>query len=346
MYHLNAMEFTMKKTGFTVLALLFVIIGQTWADIPSGQLTFTITPAVTKETKNVKIWIPYPLSDDFQTISGMNVTGNYDTSGVYRDPSSEAVYLYVSWNSPKTTPRCVMQFHISQKDRRNAHIADSGKEYPEIVKTYLVPSAAIPSDDPEMKAIASKAVKGKKGTLEKARAVYDWVVENTFRDPDVKGCGLGIPSRTLKECKGGGKCADLSSVFVTLARAAGIPARDVYGLRLAPPKDGDVTGGYHCWAEFYLPGTGWVMVDPADVRKMMLVNKLELKDASDWRTFFWGGDDLFRCVLQKNARIVDLDGAGQKLNYFMYPAAEVDGTMLNYFDPASFSYKVELKLDN
>ena len=109
----------------------------------------------------------------------------------------------------------------------------------------------------------------------------------------------------------------MSSVFVTLARAAGIPAKDVYGLRLAPPKDGDVTSGFHCWAEFYLPGTGWVMVDPADVRKMMLVHKLELKDANDWRTFFWGGDDLFRCVLEKNSRIVSLTGADQELNYFV-----------------------------
>lgn len=336
----------MKKTGFTTLTLLLILVGQAWAGIPSGQLTFTITPAFSKETKDVKLWIPYPLSNAFQTISGMKVKGNYDTSAVYRDPSSQAVYFYASWTHPKTQPQCLMRFHISQKERRNTHIIDSGKDYPELVAPYLASTAAIPADDPEMKTIAEKAIKGKTGNLDKARAVYDWVVENTFRDPDVKGCGLGIPTRTLKQRKGGGKCADLSAVFVTLARAAGIPARDVYGLRLATPKDGDVTSGFHCWAEFYLPGTGWVMVDPADVRKMMLVHNLELNDAGDWRTFFWGGDDLFRCVLQKNARIVNLNGSDQLLDYFMYPAAQVDGTMLNYFDPASFSYKVELKLDH
>lgn len=336
----------MKKSGLAALTLLLVLVGQAWAGISSGQLTFTITPAVSKETKDVKLWIPYPLSNAFQTISDMKVTGNYDDSAVYRDPSSQAVYLYASWTNPKTQPQCVMRFHISQKDRRNSHIIDSGKDSPELVAPYLASTEAIPADDPEMKAIAEKAIKGKTGNLDKARAVYDWVVENTFRDPDVEGCGLGIATRTIKQCKGGGKCADLSAVFVTLARAAGIPARDVYGLRLATPKDGDVTSGFHCWAEFYLPGTGWVMVDPADVRKMMLVHNLDLKDAGDWRTFFWGGDALFRCVLQKNARIVNLNGSDQKLDYFMYPAAQVDGTMLNYFDPASFSYKVELMLDN
>ena len=162
--------------------------------------------------------------------------------------------------------------------------------------------SSCPSDDLGIKEIAEEATKGKTGTLEKARAVYDWVVENTFRDPAVKGCGLGIPGQTLTQCKGGGKCADISSVYVSVARAAGVPARDVFGLRLASPSDGDITSGFHCWAEFYLPGTGWVPVDPADVRKMMLVHKLELNDAGDWRKFFWGGDDLFRVVLEKNAR--------------------------------------------
>lgn len=336
----------MKKTGLLLTFIVTLILaGQAWADIPSGTMTLTITPAVTKDTADVKLWVPYPMSDDFQTISDMSVTGNYDTSAVYRDPGSEAVYLYATWAKTETPPRCVMSFHISQKDRRNANLKDSGKGYPELVARYLAASAAIPSDAPEFKAIADKAVKGKTGTLEKARAVYDWVVENTFRDPKVKGCGLGIPTRTLTESKGGGKCADLSAVFVTILRAAGIPARDVYGLRLGSPKDGDVTSGFHCWAEFYLPGAGWVMADPADVRKMMLVHKLELKDAGDWRTFFWGGDDLFRVVFEKNSRNASLAGANQPLNYFMYPAAQVDGTMLDYFDASAFSYTVDLKLD-
>lgn len=335
----------MKKTLWITLFLVLFTFGWAWSDIPSGQVTFTITPVVNKNTNDVKLWVPYPLSNTFQTISDMSVTGNYDSSAVYRDPGSEAVYVYASWARPKEQPSFVMQFHISQKDRRNTNLKDSGKDYPELVAPYLAATPAIPADDIVFKTIASDAVKGRTGTLEKAQGVYDWVVTNTFRDPNVKGCGLGIPGRTLQANKGGGKCADLSTVFVTVARAAGIPARDVYGLRLGSPKDGNVTSGFHCWAEFYLPGTGWVMVDPADVRKMMLVHKLKLKDAGDWRTFFWGGDDLFRVELEKNSRNVALIGAKEKINYFMYPAAQVDGILLDYFDPASFSYKVELILD-
>ncbi len=337
----------MKQLSLIAILSLLLWPSTTLADIPSGKMSFTLTPIVEKNAQKAMLWVPYPMSDEFQTISDIKTDGNYQESGVYRDPASEAVYLYAAWTAPIKDPKCILSFHISQKDRRNSDLKDSGAAYPELVAKYLSPSESVPSDNPEMKKIAEAAVKGKEGTLAKARAIYDWVVENTFRDPEVQACGLGMPLRTLNDKKGGGKCADLSAVFVTLARAAGIPARDVYGLRLADPKDGDVTSGYHCWAEFYLPGTGWVMVDPADVRKMMLVHELKLKDADTekWRKFFWGGDDLFRVVLEKNSRDVSLNGSEQKLHYFMYPAARVDGKMLDYFDPAGFSYKVELTLD-
>src|SRR5208283_255737 len=77
----------------------------------------------------------------------------------------------------------------------------------------------------------------------------------------------------------GGKCADLNALFVGLARAAGVPARDVYGIRTAKSQLGYkslgasseiVTKAQHCRAEVYLGELGWTPVDPADVRKVML----------------------------------------------------------------------------
>ena len=338
---------TMKKIVITGLFFLLALTGNGVAEIPSGTLTFAITPNVAGTANHLSVWVPYPMSDQFQTITDMTITGNCKTWAVYRDPGSEAVYVHARWEAPIEKPLVQMSFHISQKNRRNNSIVYSKKDYPELIKPYLEATEFIPAKDPAIKKIAKKAVQGKSGTLEKARAIYDWVIENTFRDPAVKGCGLGLPVRTILQCKGGGKCADISSVFVTLARAEGIPARDVYGIRMATPVDGDVTSAYHCWAEFYLPGTGWVMVDPADVRRLMLVNKVELKDAGVWRKLFWGGDDLFRAVLEKNARGVVLNGAEKdaRLNYFMYPAAQVDGKSLDYFDPETFKYSVTFAKD-
>ncbi|MBT8339110.1 MAG: transglutaminase, partial [Desulfatitalea sp.] len=169
----------MKKIGCFVIALLPLLCAHTFAGAPSGQVTFTFTPTVAEKTKEVILWVPYPMSDEFQTIDDMRVSGNFTESGVYRDPGSEAVYLYAHWTAPNEKPRCVIGFHIRQKDRRRTKLDDSHQAYPELVARYLAATEQIPADDPEMKAIALKAVDGKKGTYEKALAIYDWVVENT-----------------------------------------------------------------------------------------------------------------------------------------------------------------------
>src|SRR5262249_56577173 len=107
---------------------------------------------------------------------------------------------------------------------------------------------------------ADKASKGATTDVEKARAVYEWVVENAFRDPKVRGCGRGDIRFMLESGDLGGKCADLNALYVGLARAAGLPARDVYGLRIAKSQLGykslgaaadKVSKAQHCRAQVY-----------------------------------------------------------------------------------------------
>src|SRR5262249_58289881 len=114
---------------------------------------------------------------------------------------------------------------------------------------------------------ADKAVHGAKTDLDKARALYEWTVENTFRDPKVRGCGRGDVRSMLETGNLGGKCADINALYVGLARAAGVPARHVYGLRLGASRKGfkslgpatdNVTKGQHGRAEVYLAGLGLV----------------------------------------------------------------------------------------
>jgi transglutaminase-like putative cysteine protease len=117
---------------------------------------------------------------------------------------------------------------------------------------------------------------GAKTEIEKARAVYEWIVDNTFRDAQVRGCGIGDIAAMLTTGNLAGKCADLNALYVGLARAAGLPARDVYGIRIAPSKFGyksRLRGNQQrqrCRSEVYLAGFGWVPVDAADVRKVVL----------------------------------------------------------------------------
>lgn len=93
-------------------------------------------------------------------------------------------------------------------------------------------------------------------------------LKNMNRDDDVVGCGLGNVPELLTTLRG--KCTDINSVFVALCRAAGIPAHEYFGIRMSADPEADMTSGQHCWAEFYLEGTGWVAADPADVLKAVL----------------------------------------------------------------------------
>ncbi len=333
-----------NKTLFFTWFLTF-LASVAFAQGQSGTITYDIHLNTLKNSHQARLWLPYPLASTTQTIDKIKVEGNYDTSGVYRDPQTGATYLYAQWNRITTPPAVVMTFHVNSHGHKQTGLHAADLPIPAPIKEYLKSTPCAPIT-PQIRRIARQATKGKKTILAKARAVYDWVVDNTFRDPSVHGCGLGIPSRTLNELEGGGKCADLSSVFVSIARAAGVPARDVFGLRLAHPKADDITSAFHCWAQFYLPGTGWVTADPADVRKMMLVH--HLKQAGKWREFFWGGDDLFRVALEKHARCVTFvpRQKGKPLGYFMYPFAQVDGQTLNYFAPQKFRYSVHFTPDN
>src|SRR5262249_23107138 len=103
---------------------------------------------------------------------------------------------------------------------------------PAELEHFLRPTKLLPTDG-IVKKTADEITGGAKNDLEKARAIYEWIVENTFRNPKTRGCGTGDIRFMLETRDFGGKCADLNALYVGLARAAGLPARDVYGIRIA-----------------------------------------------------------------------------------------------------------------
>lgn len=335
-----------------VLLVLAVVLSFTAVSFAEykGTVTFDVNLKDAAKAEKAELWLPYPLSDANQTITDMDIKSNGAKVGVENDPKSGAVYLHATWTKPAETPCLQMSFkldsHYSKKPA--AALKETKDAFPPEVMKYLEATPSLPIDK-GFCAEASMEFLKKETILEKAMDIYMWVLEHTFRDESVKeGCGLGLPERTISEKSGGGKCADISSVFIALARASGIPARDVYGLRVDPAKTGEITGNYHCWTEFYLPGTGWVMADPADVRKKMLGEGTEkVADAKKWVDFFWAGDDLLRFAVNRDTRetVLSEATAEKPLTYFMYPYAEIDGKVVDWFSPKTFEFKVSLTLE-
>ncbi|MDB5428879.1 MAG: transglutaminase domain protein, partial [Phenylobacterium sp.] len=154
----------------------------------------------------------------------------------------------------------------------------------------------------------------------------------------------------------GGKCADLSALFVAMCRSVGVPARDVYGLRVAPCAFGyrelggnpaKLTGEQHCRAEVYLSQYGWVAMDPADVLKVMRQEKPEwIRDARTPpiapvnKALFgsWEGN----WVGWNTAHVIRLPGSGAKstLPFLMYPQGQNDAGRFDELAPDSFRYTI------
>ncbi len=322
---------------YLVMALSILVFGPERGQAgtaPSrvGVVAMEVTVETGPGAHETDLWLPYPVSNEYQTIEDVRLDGNFTENALYRDAATGGLMLYARWKKGSASPRLSLTFRARAEERLRKDFPQTRvtarESIPVEVLPYLRSTELLPTGG-RIGAIARKVTRGKKGTLEKARAVYDWVVENLARDPHVRGCGLGDVEVTL--AKKSGKCADISSVFVAVARGAGVAAREVFGLRLGKKDNEDITGGHHCWAEFYLPGYGWVPVDPADVRKVMLKKGLNLEEAGKYREYYFGAVDQYRVALIKG-RVRSLTPAqkGPPLTYFMYPYAEVDGRPLEY----------------
>ncbi len=317
----------------------------------------------------VKLWIPIPEETHFQQLRKLTFSGNYKEAYITADNSYGAKTLFATWPDAKGKMEMTVEMVIETLDWEPAEQGDlktykapTTLRYPVDVERYLLATAHMPITG-IVKQTADKIVGTETDPLKKARLVYNWVSANMFRDNNVIGCGTGDVATILESGKLGGKCTDINSVFVALCRAVGIPAREMFGVRLGKSIKLDkysktafgsadangvsnVSGGQHCRAMFYLAGYGWLPADPADVTKMRLTEKKEHKDPSVQAVndYLFGNWEM-NWVGFNFGRDFDLspDAEQAPINNFGYPYAEVDGDPVNYYEPKVFAYDYQSK---
>ncbi len=305
------------------------------------------------------IWLPATLirKTPYQNTISTRFTAIGGTAKLSKDKQSalgivSAMYPANAKPALSLTSRVVLKnYSVDLSSRTTAPPASRAE-----LDYFLQPSRYVPTDG-IVKQAALKATAGATTDIAKARAIYEWVVENTFRDPKVRGCGRGDIRFMLESGDMGGKCADLNALYVGLARSVGLPARHVYGLRIAKSDLGykslglttDIaTKGQHCRAEVYLCDHGWVPVDPADVRKVALEEPPGNRPLSDGivsraRNSLFGFWEM-NWMAYNYAHDVDLPGSANKpLVYFMYPQAENSEGRIDPFDPDHFKYEITVK---
>jgi transglutaminase-like putative cysteine protease len=313
---------------------------------------------VLKPAGATRIWLPTPLTQDTPYLRSLGNAWRAEggTASQWIDPVWGAGAVWAEFpQGARPVLELTSRFATRDVAVDLAKPGSAAAERPEILKLCLAPTDLLPTDG-VVKATSSSIVKGARTDLDKARALYEWVVDSTRRDPKTRGCGLGDVRFMLEHGALGGKCADLNALFVALARAEGIPARDVYGFRVAPSAlgyaslgkgGGDVTRAQHCRAEFYLPSHGWVPVDPADVRKVILeegggkapddpvVVAARKRLFGSWEMNWVALNYAHDLVLPRSSR--------GKIPFFMYPQAETAEGRLDSLEPDAFRYTIASK---
>jgi len=143
---------------------------------------------------------------------------------------------------------------------------------------------------PEVSQLAYEIVGKEKNPYFKAKAIYQWCVENiNYVYPPNRGIRYSLPRKT-------GDCGEYSLIFTALCRSAGIPARIANGHWCCKAKM-----NYHVWNEFYLPNYGWVPAD-ATAGRVNLKNPGKLAGKGD-PFYFFGNLDSGRFISSKGTSI-------------------------------------------
>jgi len=325
---------------------------------PAGWRTFEVTTRVELDPARgaSQVWLPIPSTESAWQHSLESSFSSNGATRVVEDGKYGARILHARFTPAQQRPFVELTSRVRTRDRaldwsqpRTAKAAD-----PATLAFWTQPTERIPTDG-IVRSTALQATRVARGDVSKTRAIYEWVVHNTYRDPAVPGCGEGDIKAWLESGNLGGKCADQNALFVGMCRSVGIPARNLYGVRLAPSKFGyrelggdsaKLAAAQHCRAEAYLRGYGWVAIDPADVSKVMRQETAEwIKIASNpvvapVHKGLFGGCEGNWLAYNAASDVALPSSSGPKLGFLMYPEAENAKGRFDSYSPDDFRYRI------
>jgi len=320
---------------FAILAILMITlaVGALAGAVPSDpapaasrsfEFTYTVTvPALPAASAPLRVWIPLPDHDAYQKISDLRIEAPVDHTIEQAEFGDEFAVFVVNAQQASQPFDIVLHFQATRYEHRVAlatnaslGITANGKpgdpESKLMQAHWLQPDRMVPTNG-VIAQLAEQTTAGATDTLDKAHKIYEYVVSTMRYDKTGEGWGHGdaVWACTSKR----GNCTDFHSLFIGMMRASGIPARFEIGFPLPADKTAGDIPGYHCWAEFYVEGLGWIPVDASEAWKH-----------PDKREYFFGAHDVNR-IQFTTGRDLRLDTAqkGDPLNYFIYPYAELGG---------------------
>ncbi|HEY1424690.1 MAG TPA: transglutaminase domain-containing protein [Candidatus Acidoferrum sp.] len=282
----------------------------------SFAFTYQVHVPGTSDGSVTRLWIPLPQSDEHQTVRKLSIESavphklgrepEYGNSfAVFTPAATEAAAGYDA----------TLQFEVTRLEYARDLLSASPNAHPEkdaTLQRYLQPDKMVPLNA-TIAELAREQTAGATEPIEKAHRIYNYVASTMRYDKSGEGWGRGDEMWACDSKRG--NCTDFHSVLIGMMRSSGIPARFEIGFPLPEGKsEGDIPG-YHCWAEFYAAGIGWIPVDASEASKNPAKRDYFFGSVDADRVMFTYGRDLRLSPEQK----------GEPLNYFIYPYAEASG---------------------
>ncbi len=254
--------------------------------------------------KKAKMWVPYPQDDSFQEVKLASIKPNIKHQ-ILKDSKEGNKVFYFELDSKNSEKTIDIVYNVKRKEKGS--YKPKSKDW----KNYLQANKLGPIDG-EFKEIAEKVTQGKKGDLVRARAIYDHVLDHMRYAKFGEGWGQGDAIFACDIAKG--NCTDFHAYFISLARAADIPARFAIGASIPSSRNDGGISGYHCWAEFYAEGKWW----PVDIS--------EADKYSSLSTYYFGHNPANRIEFSRGRDlVVQPSPASGPINFLAYPVLEIDG---------------------
>jgi len=266
------------------------------------EFEFLYRATLPEITDSARAWIPIPSSDAFQKVRIKAIEAPGDQEFLDDHENGNKV-LFLTLDEEDSGKAIAIRYQVERLEK-GAHADDS--ENPE---KFLRPERLVPADD-TFREIAEEVVEGKKGDLDRARAIYDHTIDRMNYKKVGSGYGQGD---AVYACDArSGNCTDFHSYFIALSRSIGIPARFAIGASIPSERDEGGIGGYHCWAEFFADGKWW----PIDIS--------EGDKYSSLSTYFFGHHPANRLEFSRGRDIVvDPGPASGPINFLAYPVLEI-----------------------
>ena len=254
----------MKK--ILVVLLLFIVIPSAFADWFYNSQYITVNVDISSDAEIVPLTPSgYIESATVNMTFFPQQTLNQQLLKFHTEPLAELQdkILKFTWEKPEDRIEFSLNSDVkiaSVMNKVSKKINFPLEGLPETVIAYTKPSVTIDSDNNDIVRLASNLAKGEDDLYVAVFKIAEWTKNNIEYNLSTLTAEVSQKASWVLANKQG-VCDELTSLFISMLRALGVPARFVSGIAYTDSPLFPEKWGPHGWAEVYFPGYGWIPFD-------------------------------------------------------------------------------------